>query len=536
MKKISSFPVLLLLALAALAACSDNDIVAENEEPPVNQSNVEGALPVIKFDVASARYRAMVGSPIVITPTYENVDDATTYEWTQDGVVIGTGPTLTYTATKEGESFIQLTVTNAYGSKTDELKVTAAEGKTTDEQTVSFVDNDSVFSWRFPWTCINVPVGRTLKVKAYMIENDLGGTYTWVLDGATVAGPTTRQEQGGEVSYVFDASSAGQGQHRLTLTMQNDTCSYSQQFLLTVCPPEGTYRRGVTTGSQSLVNKVYEYMPAPGHQVNGYTIVGDFIHDGATMEEACAKALRHFQNQWSVSLGGQGGYLIAGFDHSVEVSRDDYDLVIRSNPFSYQSEPGIIWVSQDVNGDGLPNDPWYELAGSEYGTENETLEYAITYYKPTSPRSATGWRDCFGETGMVPHMAQWNEHDYYWQDWVEGHPVDVLGRVSTTVERTYFGTRLKDTHTYDSGYTYEPPFAWGYADNLGSDYFRNKTFDAGNTLGYYKISNAKTWDGQEANLQYIDFVKVQTGQTGYSPNLGEISTEVYTIFDYHIKK
>ena len=82
----------------------------------------------------------------------------------------------------------------------------------------------------------------------------------------------------------------------------------------------------------------------------------------------------------------------------------------------------------------------------------------------------------------------------------------------------------------------EPAFDWGYADNAGSDYFKNSSFDTINAMGYYKISNAKTWDGKNANLQYIDFVKVQTAQTGYSPNLGDISTEVYGIWDCHIMK
>lgn len=526
--------MVMAIMFCAFTACSDKG-TDELTTPPAD-TTAEGPLPVVKFDVPNARYRAMVGIPITIVSMSENLDATTTYRWTQDGRVLGTADTLSYTATTVGDTYIQLTVTNAYGSATDELKVTATEGKTTDQQSAELVDNDSVFSWRFPWSSINVPVGRTLKVKAYMIENDLDGTYTWTLDGNTVAGASPGPSQGEEVSYVFDAAAAGQGTHLLTLTMQNDTCSFSKQFTITVCPAEGTYRRAVTPSSQSLVNHVFEYMPAPGHQVNGYTVVGDFIHAGATMEEACAKALSHFQKQWSVSLGAQGGYIIAGFDHSVENSGGDYDLVIRGNPFSYQSEPGVIWVSQDVNGDGKPNDPWYELAGSEYGTENCTQEYAITYYKPATPRSATGWRDCFGETGMVPHMAQWNEHDYYWQDWVEGHPVDVRGHMSETVEHTYFGTRLKDIHTYSGGYTLEPPFPWGYADNLGSDYFLNEAFTSEKPMGYYRISNARTWDGREANLQYIDFVKVQTAQTGFSPNLGDISTEVYAIYDYHIAK
>lgn len=277
-----------------------------------------------------------------------------------------------------------------------------------------------------------------------------------------------------------------------------------------------------------LVTKIFEYMPAPGHQVNGYSVVGDFIHDGATMQEACERVLEHFQEHKMVSLGGQGGYVVAGFDHNVINSGGDYDLAIKGNPYSYQSEPGIIWVSKDDNGDGLPNDTWYELKGSEYGTENETLNYAITYYKPTSPHSDIEWTDNFGGSGIIPYMSSWNTHDSYWQDWVPTE-VDSEGREY----HTFYGSRLKDTHTYEDGYTLEPPFDWGYADNDGSDYRVLGSFRPGMSLGYYKISNAVTAEGKPANLPYINFVKVQTAQTGWSPNLGEISTEVYGIWDVH---
>lgn len=274
-----------------------------------------------------------------------------------------------------------------------------------------------------------------------------------------------------------------------------------------------------------LVNKVFEYMPAPGHQVNGYTVVGDFIRDGATMQEACDSVLAHWKHQQMVSLGGQGGYVVAGFDQNVENSDGDYDIAIKGNPYSYQSEPGIIWVSKDDNGDGIPNDTWYELKGSEYGTENETLNYAITYYKPTVPQSDIEWKDNLGGSGIIPYMSAWNKKDSYWQDWIPTE-VDEDGREY----HTYYGSRLKDTHTYEDGYTLEPPFEWGYADNDGSDYKTYGKFLPGKAMGYYKISNAVKADGSPANLPHINFVKVQTGQTGYSPNLGEISTEVYGIW------
>ncbi|MCR4591559.1 MAG: hypothetical protein K5672_00190 [Bacteroidaceae bacterium] len=282
--------------------------------------------------------------------------------------------------------------------------------------------------------------------------------------------------------------------------------------------------------SPALVDTVFEFMPAPGHQVNGYSLVGDFIFAGATMQEACQRALKHFRKKYMISLGAQGGYVVAGFKHNVRNSQGDYDLVIKGNPFDYQSEPGIIWVMKDENGDGLPNDTWYELRGSEYGTENHTLNYAITYYKPTGPEKNIEWTDNQGGGGIVPYMKTWNQHPSYWQDWVPTDR-DAQGREY----RTYYGSRLKDTHTYENYYTMEPPFAWGYADNWGSDYFKNRKFDADMAMGYYKISNAMTATGEPANLDYINFVKIQTAQTGWSPNLGEISTEVYGIWDYHLK-
>lgn len=278
--------------------------------------------------------------------------------------------------------------------------------------------------------------------------------------------------------------------------------------------------------AEALVDTVFEYMPAPGHQVNGYNVVGDFIRDGATMQEACDTVLSHFRHRHMVSLGAQGGYVVAGWNHDVKNSHGDYDIVIKGNPYSYQSEPGIIWVSKDDNGNGIPDDEWYELAGSEYGTENETFNYAITYYKPTAPHQDIAWEDNMGGTGVVPYMSAWNEHDSYWQDWVPTER-DSQGREY----RTYYGSRLKDTHTYENGYTNEPPFPWGYADNDGSDYFRYANSIVSTAMGYYKISNARRADGTEANLSHINFIKIQTGQTGCSPNLGEISTEVYGIWE-----
>ena len=468
---------------------------------------VTGALPKIAWSaMSSARFRIMEGETITIVPDVENTDETTTFSWTMDGEVVGTDDHYTFQGEAPGEYYLQFTVTNRYGKAKDEVKVTVLEQ---DVPLPVIPDDGDGFGWQFPWTEINMAQGRTLKVKAYMLRNADGATFSWTLDGTPVEGKTD------EVAYVFTATT--QGTHTLRLTMTKDETEVSQEFILNVCASAGTYRR--SSEGEAMVDRVYEYIPAPGFMVNGYVIVGDAFPEGCTHGEACATALQHFQNRWYVSLGAQGGYLVAGFDHSVQNSGGDYDLCIKGNPYDYQSEPGIIWVSQDDNGDGLPNDQWFELAGSEYGTENETLEYAITYYRPEQAKSATAWRDVNGDTGYVPYLSYWNPHAFYWQDWVEG------------TERTYFGSRLKDRSTYINGISDMPPYDWGYADNGGSDFIDGPA----GKMGYYKLTNARTWDGQSANLEYIDFVKIQTAQTGSTPNLGEISTEVYYIGDCHLQ-
>lgn len=475
---------------------------------------IKGPMPEISYEMSSGRFRIYEGEVLTIVPTFHNTDETTQYVWYLNGRVVSKRDYYTFGPSGVGEYFIRIRVSNRYGSVEDEVKVTVIRKQQDDEQgeITEVPVNDSTFSWRFPQTSYNLSVGRSIKIKAYFIENDGNATYTWKLDDKTVKDAHTHKEDG--TSYVFHADI--EGKHTLQLVMKNDTCIRTQNFDINVCPAEGSFFRTPNDHSQKVVDKVYEYMPAPGHQVNGYTVVGDSYPDGCTMLQACDSVLKHFQNQWMVSLGGCGGYVIAGFDHSISARGiDGKELAIKGNPYSYQSEPGIVWVSQDENGDGLPNDTWYELAGSEYENDNTQHEYGITYFRPSKPNSATVWRDVNGDSDIIPYMSHWNPHPYYWQDWLEGNEI------------TFFGTRLVSHHTYEDGSSTIPAYPWGYADNGGIDY----TDGVLGKMGYFSISNARTYDGQPAYLQYIDFVRIQTAQYGWTPNLGEISTEVYSIMD-----
>ena len=106
------------------------------------------------------------------------------------------------------------------------------------------------------------------------------------------------------------------------------------------------------------------------------------------MEEACAYAEDRMMRNTYVSLGGFGGYIVVGFDHSIDAS-GGYDLAIVGNSFEGSSEPGIVWVMQDINGNGEPDDEWYELAGSEYHKPETRHGFQITYTRPAADKMPT---------------------------------------------------------------------------------------------------------------------------------------------------
>lgn len=267
-------------------------------------------------------------------------------------------------------------------------------------------------------------------------------------------------------------------------------------------------------------SKVYEYMPAPGQFINDTTANGGgFDGTQTTHEKAVAYAESRLAKREYVSLGGFGGYIVVGFDHNVANASSD-DIAIVGNPNASSSEPGVVWVMKDENENGLPDDTWYELAGSESGQAETIQNYAVTYYRPSAPKMAVEWRDNQGNSGEINYIASAHSQDYYYPLWVEEDSY------------TLTGTRLKTRNEQSAdglNWTLHP-YGWGYADNFSSeDYFfegRENRFD---------ISNAVDAEGRSVKLDYINFVKVQCAVNGQSGHLGEISTEVLGLYDYHIK-
>lgn len=287
----------------------------------------------------------------------------------------------------------------------------------------------------------------------------------------------------------------------------------------TVCPVEGGFRPPTET-SKAAVNKVYDWKPAPGQFVNDPT--GGTSWGGMGGEEACKWAENRLDKRFTVTLGAFGGYLVAGFDHSIACTSGDYEIGIFGNAFLSASgsscEPGIVYVMQDSNGNGLPDDTWYELKGSDTFAEGTIANYSVTYYRPSGPQQPVRWTDNLGNSGEVAYMGAFHTQPYYYPTWVKEDSYTLSG--TCLAAKTFLNT--------ETGNWENPPFGWGYVDNIGED---NIVYDGMPNCNRFRISDAIDSNGNSVNLPYIDFVKVQTGVSSSSGWLGEVSTEVLGIID-----
>ena len=103
---------------------------------------------------------------------------------------------------------------------------------------------------------------------------------------------------------------------------------------------------------------------------------------------------------------------------------------------------------------------------------------------------------------------------------------------------TLYRTRLKRNTTRPPGGIWRnESYPWGYADNWGEDILaEGDNHDAAPVGNAFKIENAMYPDGTPVKLQYIDFIKVQTGIQSVAGAIGELSTEVFGFVDYKMSE
>ncbi len=556
----------LSVVLVIASSCNRDEVITTQPAPEII---VEG----------DGVYSVMVGEEVRLAPDYRNAEGAK-FEWVVDEEVVCTERAYVFMSEEIGEYYVTLTVTTDTGSDSEEMRIdvtahdtpaidiamedvtvavgfkqtimatlrktehecevtwmvnneevakdvtsyefeatevgtyhivakaTNPHGQASDSVTITVVNAEDLdLIYEFEATEYHITAGRTLLIRPSQANKSEGVTYTWTLDGKEQVVETNRAH------YIFNSSEVGT--HTLEVkatTYINEPIEVSHTFTIEVIE-KGKYRRERTAASASVFSHVVEYMPAPG-QFIGDMKTGGFSGEELSAEDAAAYAEgRLRQNNW-VSLGAFGGYIVVAFDHSVE-NISGADIAITGNSFDGSSEPGVVWVMQDENGNGEADDTWYELRGSETGKGSTIQEYEVTYYRPTSSGMPVGWTDNKGGSGTIDYLASFHNQPSYYPTWIAADSY------------TLRGTRLEARNYDKSGngsMWVQPAYDWGYADNASE----RDCADAVNSLD---IDNAIDILGNPVELEYVDFVKVQSAVQSKSGWLGELSTEVCNIVE-----
>ena len=269
------------------------------------------------------------------------------------------------------------------------------------------------------------------------------------------------------------------------------------------------------TEHSKYIQAVDEYCPAPGQFVNE---LPPYAEGNSAQDMADKCTARLAENKGGlVSLGAYGGYITFHFDHSIANIAGKADFYVAGNAFSGSGEPGIVMVSKDLNKNGLPDDPWYELSGSADTDcpEKVTYNYQITY--TAAPMHDIPWTDNQGASGTVTRNG-FHKQEYFPQ-WMSS-PL------------TFTGTCLPKNGTNTGGegenqYWVLTSFNYGYVDN------KSNTDSIANG---FNIEWAVDAERNPVTLDFIDFVRVYTAVNQNAGWLGETSTEVTGAEDLHLEE
>lgn len=474
----------------------------------------ELAPPVISLVIPSTGLKVVAGREYLLAPDIQNAEGAT-FLWTINGKKVSTESNYTFKSDELGTYEVTLIATNEDGKSEKTISI-----EVVDKLPIA-IDIPSSLYFTEDHTKY-VELGRTLFIRPYVTVN-AQVSYQWSLDGNEIDGANSliygfKPSKIGNYTLTFTVKYDSQAKKTTNLTRNISVVGVdevSAEIQVYCC--EASKKRAFTSGNTIFSNKVYEFVPAPGQFVNETNTAG--YNGERTHEAACAYAQKRLDNELYVSLGGWGGYIVVGFDHSIE-NKGGYDFSIKGNAFDSSNEPGIVWVMQDVNGDGLPNDEWYELKGSEYGKSETIQDYAVTYFRP-GPNMDTQWQDNKGNKGAIDRLGNYHPQEFYYPLWIEADSYTLYG--------TCLKARTEQSPT--TGMWSNNPFGWGYADNIGDDMPDKNNPSAAAIGNFFKISDAVNIDGTSANLTHIDFIKVQTGVNVKAGWLGENSTEVFKFCD-----
>lgn len=463
-------------------------------EKQVKVTVVDKLAPKITLSASAVAYCDL---PLELAASASYTDATTTFEWSYNGEVVCTDSIYTFREEEMDIYKLAVKVTNEDGVDVKNINVSVIP----QEEPMLFFDNGEYVlpseireKKARTMTC---PIGKNLVLAPVRFGISDKAVYQWTVDGAV-------QD---ETSLFFNFTPSTQGKiYEIGVTATDGGTTASTVVKVQCTEPENIHFREVKEESSYISNHCFSFIPAPGQFIR--------FNQNQTAEDARKQIQATLDNGggegWMASLGAWGGYFILGFDHSVKNNHDgeaDFDMV--GNPLGkYWCECGVVWVSQDENGDGKANDTWYELKGSETGKPGITQRYALKYYRPTQEKTDVLSIDNDGNLSFLARNAYHPDSGYY--PWFMKEEYYIL-------TGTCLGNQFK-TEGLETNWGFD----WGYVDNINDP------------VGF-RIDNAIQQDGTPAKLEYIDFVKCHTAQMGQGAAVGEVSTESSAAIDVRLR-
>lgn len=265
-----------------------------------------------------------------------------------------------------------------------------------------------------------------------------------------------------------------------------------------------------------FATRVIEYAPAPGQFISDPTFNDPIRSLGPPLGGGTSAP----NNESVVTLGGFGGVLVLGFDHTVEdhpLNPLGLDAIVFGNAYWVGGNPDRHWaecatieISRDDNSNGLADDTWYLIPGSHLATpvllDSVTWAGGVTTYAYELPDMP------FGATVVVNPVADTQNEGIY--GYAEYSPTLFLGDLD--------GDDLVDDDEMSPEMFYtvpDNPFEAGLTPGSGG----GDAFDIAWAL------DPET--GKPANLVGFDFVRLTTPLHIILPAIGEKSAEIDAVAD-----
>jgi len=283
---------------------------------------------------------------------------------------------------------------------------------------------------------------------------------------------------------------------------------------------------------------VLEFAPAPGQFVNHPA----FNDPRRALGPPAGGGTSAPNNNSVVSLGGFGGYLVLGFDHTVvddPLNPFGMDAIVFGNAYWVAGNPNRHWaecatieISLDLNENSLADDAWYLIPGSH-----------IT--NPSSQLMAQQWDDDIEDDRLPPDDETWIPagDSGAWETEAFALPVALFG--SPVLTNPIAATGREGIYGYAD---YSPTLILGdvNGDNIVDDAtispeafyaFPDDPYTVGMTVGSgggdaFDIAWAiDPITGGAAQLHGFDFIRLTSAVDSVSPLLGEKSAEIDAVAD-----